>query len=224
MQEQFRRFLEEVIATHKDYKFIFNHSSWQTDFLRFYQSQVNYNISKSSKQLWATIYQGKKSLSFSISDPDEKKLSYKLEESFDLINKLPSDEDFVDIENDLTKTDEKVKEDNIIKLSLDNKLDILQKFSSVAMKHGFKIFGTFICNYETSTILNSNGVDKVSYNSPIMLEIKGVADKNMVTVLESLGGEQLSNLDFDRALDPHDADLIRGKNKRYGVPYIIFLT
>ncbi len=211
MQEQLRKFLEEVIATHKDYKFIFNHSSWQTDFLRFYQSQVNYNISKSSQQLWVTIYQDKKSLSFAISDPDVKKLNHKLAESFELINKLPNDEDFVDIENDLTKTDEKIKEDNIVKLSLDNKLDILQKFSTVAMKHGFKIFGTFICNYETSTILNSNGVDKVSYNSPIMLEIKGVADKNMVTVLESLGGEQLSNLNFAAALESFERKLIAGK-------------
>lgn len=211
MQEQLRKFLEEVIATHKDYKFIFNHSSWQTDFLRFYQSQVNYNISKSSEQLSVTIYQGKKSLSFSISDPDEKKLSHKLDESFNLISKLPNDEDFVDIENDLTKTKEKAKENNIKKLSLDNKIDILQKFSTVAKKHGFKTFGTFICNYETSSILNSNGVDKVSYNSPIMLEIKGVADKNMVTVLESLGGEQIANLDFDRALESFERKLIAGK-------------
>lgn len=211
MQEQLRKFLEKVIATNKGYKFIFNHSSWQTDFLRFYQSQVNYNISKSSEQLWVTIHQDKKSLSFSISDPDEKKLSHKLEESFALIGKLPNDEDFVDIESDLTKTTEKVKEDNIIKLSLEDKIAILQKFAATATKHGFKVFGTFICNYETSTVINSNGVDKVSYNSPIMLEIKGVADKNMVTVLESLGGEEFSNLNFDQALAAFERKLIAGK-------------
>ncbi|MBI9030911.1 TldD/PmbA family protein [bacterium] len=211
MQEQLRKFLKEVIATHKDYKFIFNHSSWQTDFLRFYQSQVNYNISKSSQQLWVTIYQEKKSLSFAISDPDVKKLNHKLVESFELINKLPNDEDFVDIESDLTKTDEAVKEDNIIKLSLDNKIDVLEKFASVSKKHGFKVFGTFICNYQTYTVINSNGVDKTSFNSPIMLEIKGVADKNMVTVLESLGGENIGNLNFDRALESFERKLIAGK-------------
>jgi predicted Zn-dependent protease len=210
MQEQLRKFLEEVIATHKDYKFVFSHKSWQTDFLRFYQSQVNYNISKNSQGLGVQIFHGKKSLSFSISDPDVKKLSYKLEESFDLINKLPNDEDFIDIEQDLSKSDEIAKDNNIKILSLEEKIKVLEKFASVASKHGFKIFGTFICNYEVETMLNSNGVDKINYNSPIMLEIKGVADKNMVTILESLGGENINNLDFDSALESFERKLIAG--------------
>lgn len=211
MQEQLKVFLEKTIAENKDYKYIFNHSSWRTDFLRFYQSQVNYNISKSSEQLWVTLYKGQKSLSFTISDPNEKKLSNKLEESYALIDNLPADKDFVDIETDPTKTEEKVKIDNIIELSLENKIEILQKFANVASKHGFQIFGTFVCNYEVSTIINSNGVDKVSYNSPIMLEIKGVSDKNMVTILESLGGEQLNNLNFDAALKSFEKKLIAGQ-------------
>lgn len=211
MQEQLRKFLKEVIAKYQDYKFIFNHKSWQTDFLRFYQSQVNYNICKNSEDLWVNIYHGKKSLSFSISDPDVKKLNYKLEESFDLINKLPNDEDFIDIEKDLEKTKEITKANNISKLSLENKIDVLEKFATVAKKHGFKVFGTFICNYEVTTMINSNGVDKVNYNSPIMLEIKGVADKNMVTVLESLGGENIDNLNFDSAIESFERKLIAGK-------------
>ncbi|MFA7057605.1 MAG: metallopeptidase TldD-related protein [Candidatus Cloacimonadales bacterium] len=211
MQEQLKIFLKKIIADNKGYKYIFNHSSWRTDFLRFYQSQVNYNISKNSEQLWVTLYKGQKSLSFAISDPDEKKLNNKLTESYALIDNLPADKDFVDIEADPTKTEEKAKVDNTIELSLEDKIVILQKFADVAAKHAFKIFGTFICNYEVSTIINSNGVNKVSYNSPIMLEIKGVADKNMVTILESLGGEQLSSLNFDAALTSFEKKLIAGQ-------------
>jgi predicted Zn-dependent protease len=200
MLKQLKEFLNDVIKNNPDYKFIFSHSEWETDFLRFFQSQVNYNITKKSESLGIDIYKGKKSYSLSITNPDQKQILQKLEEAYKFIDKLPEDPDFVDIEADQRKTDENPKTNNIEKLNLEAKIEILKKFSDIASKYNFKTFGTFICNYQCHTVINSNGVEKVSYNSPIMLEIKGVADSNMVTVLESLGGERLENLDFNIAI------------------------
>ncbi len=200
MHLQLKDYLKQVINDNKSYKYVFTHGEWKTDFLRFFQSQVNYNISKESEYLDINIYKGKKSYNLTISNPTESKVAQKLEEAYLFIDKLPEDPDFVDIEKDTSKTDEIAKTNNIKHLDLSKKIDILKKFSDIAEKHDFQIYGTFICNYDVTTVINSNDLEKVSYNSPIMLELKAVAKSNMVTVLESLGGENFDNLDFDAAL------------------------
>ena len=68
MQVTFKESLLEIIAKNPDYKFLFSYSEWETDFLRFYRSQTNYNISKKAISLDTTMYKGKKSLSFSITN------------------------------------------------------------------------------------------------------------------------------------------------------------
>ncbi|OQY38280.1 MAG: hypothetical protein B6226_03890, partial [Candidatus Cloacimonetes bacterium 4572_65] len=211
MTSQLQEFLKKIISDNPDYKFSFGHSNWETDFVRFYQSQINYNISKQSENLDVTLYKGKKSFSFSISNPNQKDILQKLEEAYLLVDKLPEDPEFVDLEKDLTTTEETVKENNILKLNIEKKIELLEKFALAATNHGFKIYGTFICNYSKDTIINSNGVCKVNYNSPIMLEIKGVSDLNMVTVLESIGGEKLENLNFEDAVKSFERKLIAGK-------------
>ena len=39
-------YLKAALEKHPELKFVINQEDWQTDFLRFYQSQTNYNISK----------------------------------------------------------------------------------------------------------------------------------------------------------------------------------
>ncbi|MCK5050281.1 MAG: TldD/PmbA family protein, partial [Candidatus Cloacimonetes bacterium] len=110
-----------------------------------------------------------------------------------LIDQLPEDPDFVDLEDDLSKSAEKEKANNIEKVSLSKKIEILEKFSTAVELYDFKIYGTFICNYRTLYIVNSNGLDKREISSPIYLECKAVNQKNEVTVLEAYGGERFEN-------------------------------
>ena len=42
-----KELLVQISKEYEGIKFVFGLQSWQTDFLRFYQSQTNYNISKS---------------------------------------------------------------------------------------------------------------------------------------------------------------------------------
>ena len=194
----FRKELTKICETYPDLKFSFHYRFWETDFLRFYQSQINYNISKDSISLDTTIYKGKKSYSFSMHDPTKSKLIEKIEEAKTFIDKLPEDPDFIDLEDDLTKSDEIEKVNNIVKLPLQDKIKILETLAEAVNQFDFRIFGTFICNYKTVYIINSNGVDKREINSPIMLELKAVSNKNEVTVLETFGCENLESLDLEK--------------------------
>jgi PmbA protein len=195
MQERFREVLQQICHDHTDLKFEFKYRNWETDFLRFYQSQVNYNITKSSNSLYSTIYKGKRSYSFKLYDPDEKVLRQTILESIPLLDHLPEDPDFVDIEDNLETYPETEKINNIVHFPLDKKLEILNRISDEVAVFGFKIFGTFICNYETEYMINSNGINKKSQISPVMLELKAVSDKNMVTVLETYGSENPDSFD-----------------------------
>lgn len=190
---QFQKELIKICEKYSQLKLNFHYKIWETDFLRFYQSQINYNISKTSISLSTTIYKGKKSYSFSLKDPTKEILQNKIDDVLKLIDQLPEDPDFVDLEDDLSKSAEKEKTNNIEKVSLEKKIEILEKFSNAVEAYNFKIYGTFICNYRTLYIINSNGLDKREINSPIYLECKAVNQKNEVTVLEAYGGEKFEN-------------------------------
>ncbi len=190
---QFQKELIKICEKYPQLKLNFHYKIWETDFLRFYQSQINYNISKTSISLSTTIYKEKKSYSFSLKDPTKEILQNKIDDVLQLIDQLPEDPDFVDLEDDLSKSTEKEKTNNIKKVSLDKKIEILEKFSTAVEPYDFKIYGTFICNYRTLYIVNSNGLDKRETSSPIYLECKAVNQKNEVTVLEAYGGERFEN-------------------------------
>jgi PmbA protein len=195
--------LVEICKEFTDLKFEFHLKKWHTDFLRFYQSQTNYNISKSALSLHATVHKGKRSYGFSLNNPTEEALREKINEIKSFIDDLPQDPDFVDIEDNLTKTGEKSKPDNRQVVSLEQKIEILKHLAEAIKPLNYKIYGTFICNYNDLYIVNSNGLDKHEINSPIYLEVKAVHDDTQVTVLETFGAENYAHFslkEFSRNL------------------------
>lgn len=188
--------LVKLCESFPDLKINFNYRYWETDFLRFYQSQTNYNISKTSISLDTTIYLGKKSYSFSLYNPTIMQVQEKIEEAAVIVAGLPEDPDFIDLEDQLDKTAELEKTNNIEKVSLEAKTEILGKIAQAVAPFKFKIFGTFICNYGINYVINSNGLCKREYNSPIYFETKAVHNETEVTVLETFGGE---NFDLFKA-------------------------
>lgn len=192
---EFQKELSKICKKYPKLKIKFNYKIWETDFLRFYHNQINYNISKTSRSLFTTIYKGKKSYSFALKDPNKKVVESKIEAALELIDNLPEDPDFVDLEDDLSKTDELEKPNNIEKVTLNRKIEILTELAKALEEYNFDIYGTFICNYKTLYIVNSNGLEKREINSPIYLECKAVNQKNEVTVLEVYGGERFETFD-----------------------------
>ncbi len=197
MNVNFKNKLLEIIKHHPELKIEFYYKVWDTDFLRFYRSQTNYNISKHVKEFFASIYKDKKNYSFSISDPTIEILEERMKDAINIIDALPPDPHFVDIENDTTIIEFNSACDNIQKLSLEKKTDYLNKIADSVIDLKFRIYGTFICNYITTYIINSNGVNKKSVSSPIYFEVKAVSDVNEVTVLESFGSEDASKFNVD---------------------------
>lgn len=194
----FSKELLKICQLYPDLKFNFHLRDWETDFLRFYRSQINYNISKHSISLHTTLYKGKKSYSFTIYNPTREQLLAKIEEVKGLVEQLPEDPDFIDLEDNLETTSERGKTNNIKKVNLDVKIDILEKITKKIEPYDFRIYGTFICNYKTLYIVNSNGLFKREINSPIYMEVKAVSNKNEVTVLEVFGGENFDKFNQDR--------------------------
>lgn len=197
MIETLREDLKRICDDHDDLKLQFLLQEWSTDFLRFFRSQINYNITRNSYVLNTSVYKGKRSCAFSIVDPDMHRLKDRLDEARAILEQLPEDPDFVDIEDNLETVDEQEKPDNIHEVSLPAKIDLLEKIAQAVGPAGFRIYGTFICNKVRNIYINSNGVDKTSFNSPVMLELKAVSDGNEVTVMESFGGEDLTHFDPD---------------------------
>ncbi|NLW19691.1 MAG: TldD/PmbA family protein [Candidatus Cloacimonetes bacterium] len=193
-------YLKSILDSYPELQYELVEKFWSTDFLRFYQSQTNYNISKDNIVVSASIYKGKKSFAFQLDNPDTKQIDAAVKDTLDVIDKLPEDPDFVDLENDLTFAEPRAVTNNIEALSLDKKVRILSKIADSASTHGFEIFGTFICNHQKYRIVNSNGMDKSSESSPIYLEVKAVRNSNQVTVLETFGGENAGLLDEDAFL------------------------
>ncbi|MCK9329066.1 MAG: TldD/PmbA family protein [Candidatus Cloacimonetes bacterium] len=198
--ESLKEKLKNIISDYPQLKIQLYLKNWQTDFLRFYKSQTNYNISKNSVTLYVSIYKDKKNYSFEISNPSEEQVRLQIEEALIYIDKLPPDPYFIDLENDLRRIDEKQKDNNIENISLNRKIEILKHFAEAVKPYDFDIYGTFICNNETNWILNSNGLDKVSKVSPYYFEVKAVSNKNEVTVLESFGSDNASALDTEMIL------------------------
>ncbi len=193
-----RKELIDLCKKHPDLKISFILYEWETDFLRFFQSMTNYNISKTSISLQTTIYKDKKSFTFTLKDPTIEQVIAKLEEAQIIVDKLPADPNFIDLEDNMEKSHEFDKINNIVKVGLENKIAILQKLADAVAEYKFKIFGTFICNYTTRYIINSNGLDKREINSPIYFECKAVSDENEVTILEVFGGEDFAKFDLEK--------------------------
>jgi len=206
-------YLLTQLAQYPFLKYQVSQRYWQTDFLRFYHSQTNYNISKENFALSVSLHKGKKGYSFNIDDPDEAKISKALSEALELIDALPEDPDFVNLETDLTKGKELPKKNNILEVSLETKTAILSRLAEAVKPHGFEIYGTFICNYEKNRILNSNGINKISYASPIYLEVKAVHNASQVTVLETFGGEDFSRFDAEDFTSRLLAKVLFGTNE-----------
>ncbi|MDD2228550.1 MAG: metallopeptidase TldD-related protein [Candidatus Cloacimonetes bacterium] len=196
MYEQLQ-YLRAALDKHPELKFSISQSSWQTDFFRFYRSQTNYNISKDNVNLAASLYKDKKSYSFGIDDPTEGKIDAALKAALAIIDKLPEDPDFVDVEDDLRMAAERQPVNNINAIPLQRKTDILSSLAASAEQHDFELYGTFICNYSSSRLMNSNNLDKVSSQSPIYLEIKAVHKKTQLTVMETFGGDEFGYFDLE---------------------------
>lgn len=195
--DQYLSHITTSLSAHKDIKYEVREKKWQTDFLRFFQSQINYNISKDALSLEMTLYKGKRSYSFDIDDPDLAKIDLALLEALAIIDKLPEDPDFVDLENDQTEVPYRNKPNNIELLPLEKKTAFLQELATALSVHDFQIYGTFICNREQYKLINSNGLCKSWEQSPIYLEVKAVHNQSQITVLETFGGEDFGRLDKD---------------------------
>lgn len=196
MYEQLE-YLKSALDKHSELKYSIAQRFWQTDFLRFYQSQTNYNISKENIGISADLFKGKKSYSFTIDDPSYAKIDDALQNALGIIDSLPEDPDFVDVETDLSLAENREIINNITSIPLARKTDILSSLSASAAKHDFELYGTFICNFSHVRIMNSNKLDKCSSTSPIYLEIKAVHNKSQLTVMETFGGDDFNYFDQD---------------------------
>lgn len=188
-------YLKSVLDAHPELQYEISERAWSTDFLRFYHSQTNYNISKDNLSLSAVVYKGKKSFNFNLDNATPEKIDAAVRDALAVIDKLPEDPDFVDLENDLTLAAPRPLKNNIKAIPLALKTRILANVSAAAMMYDFDIFGTFVCNYQKYRLINSNGLDKSSATSPIYLEVKAVHNKSQITVLETFGGEDFDYFD-----------------------------
>jgi predicted Zn-dependent protease len=212
MNDSITNNLTNHLSQYRDLKFSIIVSDWQTDFLRFYQSQTNYNISKKVHSIDVTLYKDQKSYNFGIDQPTEESVKKAVNHAMDVIDSLPADPDFVDVETDLSKSNENQKENNVVKVSLEKKIEILKEIDKIATQLGFELFGTFICNYQHTHIINSNGVDKQQWNSPIYFEVKAVSKTNQVTVLNTYGGEDFNTFNLSNFINELKLKMINAQN------------
>ncbi|MCL2063721.1 MAG: TldD/PmbA family protein [Candidatus Cloacimonetes bacterium] len=187
--EELKKSIHSIIGCYPELKMSIHLRQWQTDFLRFFKSQTNYNISKNTIYADVQLYKDKKNYSFTVNNPSVELIRDRIVEALKVIDKLPPDPDFVDLETNLAKGIEVVKENQIKIISLDMKIEILKSFKAKIEPLGFDLYGTFICNNEINYLMNSNGLDKKWEMSPYYFEIKAVSNKTEVTVLESFGGD-----------------------------------
>ncbi len=98
------QYAHDSLSRYKDIKYVSRGQLWQTDFLRFYHSQTNYNISKECLALAVTIHKVKKSSGFNIDNPGPTPLDHSLAAALKLIDSCPENPDFEDIEDDPSKS------------------------------------------------------------------------------------------------------------------------
>ena len=190
--ENLKNSLNSLILKYPELKMQIVLRHWQTDFLRFFKSQTNYNISKSTVYTDVTLYKDKKNYSFTVNNPTIEIVKERIKEALKVIDKLPPDPDFFDLETDKEKGLELEKSNQIQIIPLEKKVEILKRYKEQIQPLGFDLYGTFICNYEINFLMNSNGLDKKWEVSPFYFEIKAVSNQNEVTVLDSYGGESTS--------------------------------
>jgi len=178
-----------------DLKYKLVTQSWSSDFLRFYHNQTNYNITKDKQSLYVNLYKGRKGYSFGIDQPDPARCDTALDNALALIDRLPEDPDFVDLETDTTLAEPRPIPNNIEAISLQTKTALLSRIAKALEHTGFELYGTFICNNIGYRLVNSNGLDKSTRVSPIYLEVKAVHQSSQVTVLETFGGEDFGLFD-----------------------------
>jgi len=182
-------YLKSALDSHPELQYEIIEQYWTTDFLRFYHSQTNYNISKEVTSLDATIYKGKKSFSFMLDNANSQTIDNAVQDALSIIDKLPEDPYFVDLENDKTLAKPREVKNNIEVVPLKLKTEVLARIANAVAPYNFDIFGSFVCNYQKYRLFNSNGLDKISVSSPYYLEVKAVHNKSQVTVVEAFGGE-----------------------------------
>lgn len=187
--------LKRIARSGKQYRYEFVFTDWETDFLRFYASQPNYNISKRSVFLTVTVEREKRKSTFRVTDPSLESVAERIDEAKSSLDVLPSDPHFTDFETDRGVYRYKDFPDSVTSVPLEWKLDIVKRLSGAVESHGFGLYGTFITQKVRKRIVNSNGLDKLFYHSPVMLETKAVSRANMATVLESFGGANLGSFD-----------------------------
>lgn len=188
---------KQIIAENSAFRFEFRLAEWETDFLRFFNSQTNYNISKKTYSVYGTIEKAQKKYSFSLSNPTEATLREAVLEGLSIVEQLPPDPDFVNFEDNKEIFEYKNLTTSLEKVSLDQKIAILDKIAAMAAKYDFGIYGSFITLAVKSWQINSNGLEKLHFSSPVMLDVKGVSNKNMVTVINNYGGNNLDNFNID---------------------------
>ena len=193
--------LNEIRRLYPEINLVFSYREWQTDFLRFYHSQINYNITKSSTTISVTMEKTKKKMSFTIQNPTKESIIKMIDENKTFIDMVPQDSEFVDFDDDAGKAEMEKKPNNIELIPLEKKIEILKKISEDAKQYDFDIFGTFLCNYQKVLYQSDKGVEKVHEQSPIMLDIKAVSNKNEVTIIEKYGSEDFSSFDLDLFLN-----------------------
>ena len=201
MLEKLKNNLQAVCYEYPQLKIQFFLVKWETDFLRFYQTETNYNISKSILELYVSVYKDQKNYSFYLANPTEDDFRERMEDALLVIDQLPPDPDFVDLEKDTRHGPEKIIKDNLHEMPLEKKINILQQFAEAIKPFHFSLYGTFICNYVTTYIVNTNGLDKIMVNSPFYFEVKAVSEINEITVLETFGGEDMDQFSLPDAIN-----------------------
>ncbi len=193
--ERLKGELKRIMARFPGHGFRFRYLDWETDFLRFYRSQANYNISKRTVVLNGTVEREKRKFSFQIADPDGAKAEAMVEQAVALLNDLPPDPDFTSFEDDPTQYDYHGFVKAADSAPLSRKLDILEQAAAAAGPLGFDIYGTFITVNSDGFLLQSNGLDKRIFVSPLMLDMKAVKRDGGVSVINSFGGTSLDRFD-----------------------------
>jgi predicted Zn-dependent protease len=189
--------IHRIISENRGYGFEFIISDWKTEFFRFFNSESNYNISRSSFTVSGTIEKDKRKYDFKLSNPSGSDIEDCIESAKSILDKLPPDPDFHSFENNPDIFQYDALHDSTSEILLEKKIEILTKIAEKVKSRNFDIYGTFAAIKRDCRIINSAGIDKHFYQSPVMLDVKAVSNKNMATVIENFGGNSLDTFDLN---------------------------